>query len=67
MNFVKCLFVFYNIIIITAPFFMIHPKMLLCFFVYNIIVFYHSVFVIFLILESVFIVYMALMSNLNLK
>ncbi len=66
MNFVKCLFVFYNIII-TAPFFMIHPKMLLCFLVYNIIVFYHSVFVTFLILESVFIVYMTLMANLNLK
>ena len=61
MNFVKCLFVFYNIII-TAPFFM-----LLCFLVYNIIVFYHSVFVTFLILESVFIVYMTLMANLNLK
>ncbi len=67
MNFVKCLFFdFYNIII-TAPFFMIHPKMLLRFLVYNIIVFYHSVFVTFLILESVFIVYMTLMDNLNLK
>lgn len=41
--------------------------MVLCFFVYNIIVFYHSVFVTFLILESVFIVYTALMANLNLK
>ncbi len=46
---------------------MIHPKMVLCFLVYNIIVFYHSVFVTFLILESVFIVYMTLMDNLNLK
>ena len=46
---------------------MIHPKKLLCFLVCNIIVFYHSVFVTFLILESVFIVYMTLMANLNLK
>lgn len=46
---------------------MIHPKMVLCFFLYNIIVFYHSVFVAFLILKSIFIVYMALMANLNLK
>ena len=66
MNFVKCLFCFllhHN----NGPIFYDLPEMLLRFLVYNIIVFYHSVFVTFLILESVFIVYMTLMANLNLK